>query len=130
MLTDITSFSRTKPCNRIYRIPIIFEKVSKKVFVDKHRNHHALLDYPPIGTMWNKTVKYEGIEIKSKTAVISLCPTELDDLIESVSHELIHAYINSFLFENSINSSNKVYLLEGITEMITQLVHKQYYEDN
>lgn len=79
------------------------------------------LAIPPIGSIWNKSVKYRGIEIRSQTAVISLCPTIIDDLKESVSHELIHAYINSFLIENGINSTNKIYLIEGLTEMITQL---------
>lgn len=123
-ITKIISFSRTSPTAELYRIPIIFEKVSKTVFHKKHANHHALLNYPPIGTIWNKTVKYEGIEIKAHTGIISLCPTEMNDMIETVSHEIIHAYMNSFLMDCGVNHHNHTYFLEGLTEWMTQLVYR------
>lgn len=125
-LGKILIFSKTVPNGTIYRVPLIFEKVSKLTFQKNHQNHFAILDYPPIGSMWNKTVKWEGIEIKSRTALISICPMEDKDIFETVAHEIIHAFCNSFLDHDGVNKGNRIYFLEGLTEWITKLASIHY----
>ncbi len=121
-IMQVISFSKAKPKGSIYRVPIIFEKVSKNTHMTKHQNHFAMIDYLPIGVIWNKTVKYGGIEIKSKTAIISLCPMEKgEELFETVIHELIHAFFDSFIYGNGVNKQNEVYFVEGLTEFLTMV---------
>lgn len=125
-LSKILSFSKFPLNGIIYRVPVIFEKVSKEVFQKKHQNHFAMIDYPPIGTIWNKTLKFEGIEIKATTAVVSICPLQKENLFETISHETIHAFHNSFLEPNGANYSNKVYFLESLTEWTTKLTSSYF----
>ncbi|MCK4555028.1 MAG: hypothetical protein KAT83_00320 [Candidatus Aenigmarchaeota archaeon] len=120
-ISKVISFSRSKPVGEIYRVPIIFEKISKKRFQEKHQNHFAMIDYPPIGMKWNMTLKCTGIEIKSQTAVISLCPLTNKDFIETIVHEVIHAFYDSFTTINGANIKNNTYFIEGLTEWLTQL---------
>jgi hypothetical protein len=120
MISKVTSFSKTSPISSIYRVPIIFEKFSKKTFEKKHKNHYGMTIYPPIGTRWNK------IEIKAKTAVILICPMDKNDIFETISHEITHAFSNSFIESDGVNFSNKIYFLEGFTEWMTQLTYKEY----
>ncbi len=124
-LLNVSSFSRTAAINEIYRIPVIFEKVSKETFLAKHTNHQAMTSYPPIGSIWNKTILYKGIEVKSKTAVISLCPIKTEEIGETVIHELIHAYSNSFLDDDGVNHNNKTYFLEVIAEFFTKIASRE-----
>ena len=126
IISKILSFSLTSPRGEIYRVPIIFEKISQEKVRKNHQNHFAMLAYPPIGTMWNATVKFEGIEIRSHTSIISLCPVAGTDLFETISHEITHAFINSFFEERGVNFSNLTYLLEGITEWMTKLTSIKY----
>ena len=121
VIYQILSLSRTPPNGEMYRVPIIFEKISVRKFSEKHTDRYAMLDYPPIGTIWNKTVKYEGIEITSRTGIISLCPIEEDDLFETISHEITHAFFNSFIVYDGVNKGNYEYFTEGITEFITKI---------
>lgn len=115
VLSKFLSFSLEKPYENLYRVPVIFEKVSKKVFTKKHQEHFALINWPPIGLKWN------SIKIKSTTAVISLCPIK-DELQSTIAHELIHAFTESFLSENGVNSKNVKYFKEGMTEFLTKIL--------
>ncbi len=120
------SYSKLKPIGRIYRTPIIFEKVSKKIFEEKHKDHHAIIDYLPAGMVWNGTFKFKGVEIKTRTALISLCPQPVQEYFQTISHELIHAFYDSFLCTEGINNRNKEYFLEGIAEWLAQLTYLRY----
>lgn len=126
----IFSFNKAFATSLIYRVPIIFEKISQSTFEKKHKNHYGLIDYPPIGTQWNKTVKYDGIEIKTHTAIIFICPVEKDfkskEIFETIAHEVIHAFENSFLDPNGVNIPNRIFFLEGITEWLARLVSLQH----
>lgn len=120
-ISKVMTFSKTPPKGDIYRIPMIFEKITKTKFEEKHTNHFAMIDYPPIGTIWGKTIKFKGIEIKSNTAIITLCPMNEKDLFETVSHEVIHAFFDSFLNNSGVNNKNNKYFLEGMTEWLTKI---------
>lgn len=120
-ILKISGFSQTSPTGSIYKIPVIFEKLSTEKFLSKHQNHLGMISFPPIGEIWNGTSKYKGIEIKSRTAVISLSPMEKDHFFSTVCHEVIHAFFDSFLTPGGVNLENKVYFLEGLTEWLTKL---------
>ena len=121
IISKVMLFSKTPPKGEIYRVPIIFEKITKIKFENKHKIHFAMIDYPPIGTMWGKALKFKGVEIKSTTAIITLCPMKEKDLFETVAHEVIHAFYDSFLNINGVNLKNRTYFLEGLTEWLTKL---------
>ena len=122
-----TTLLATKDKNTVGYITLLTDsiKVSKEKFLTKHTNHQAMISYPPIGSIWNKTIRYKGIEVKSKTAVISLCPIKIEETGEAVIHELTHAYSNSFLDDDGVNHNNKTYFLEVIAEFFTKIASRE-----
>ncbi len=124
-LIKFIGFSRTQPIGKIYTVPIIFEKVKKTTFEERHPNHLAIIDFLHAGTYWGGTLKVKGIEIKDRTALISLCPFKKEHLFETIYHETVHAFVDSFLSTNGVNGNNEEYLIEGLAEALAQITKRR-----